>query len=288
MHQPYYKDDLTNTYLLPWVRLRSAKGYGKEESVDLFLTLSRRNAEDLSGEEREFVLRWMRESPRVLRVQQSPRYLELASRPMDASFTVADLRDLQVWFNLAWSDPVWMESDPGLAALKRKDRNFTEADKGILFQAQAERMKEVIPKYRELADRGQAELTFSPYYHPILPLICHVDSARSANPNIQLPERHFSHREDAERQIDMGLALFERLLGRRPKGMWPSEMAVGESVIGLTEKAKIDWMISDEEVLARSIEGHFNRDDQLYSPKRVAREGSTVSMVFRASQLSNV
>ena len=25
MHQPYYKDDLTNTYLLPWVRLRSAK-----------------------------------------------------------------------------------------------------------------------------------------------------------------------------------------------------------------------------------------------------------------------
>src|SRR4029077_16815795 len=91
MHQPYYKDDLTNTYLLPWVRLRSAKDYykmptlldadpkegaplhlvpsllaqiedyGKAESVDLFLNLSRRNAEDLSGEEREFVLRWMRE-----------------------------------------------------------------------------------------------------------------------------------------------------------------------------------------------------------------------------------
>ena len=29
MHQPYYKDDLTSTYLLPWVRLRSAKDYFK-------------------------------------------------------------------------------------------------------------------------------------------------------------------------------------------------------------------------------------------------------------------
>ena len=318
MHQPYYKDDLTSTYLLPWVRLRSAKDYykmpalldaypnvkatfnlvpsllaqiedyGKEESVDLFLNLSKRPSGDLSAEEREFVLRWMRESPRALRVQQSPRYLELASRAANAQFTNEDLLDLQVWFNLAWCDPVWVESDARLAELKRKDRDFTEDDKSILFAAQLERIRSVIPKYRELADRGQAELTFSPYYHPILPLVCHVDSARSANPQIQLPEHHFSHREDAERQIELGMGLFERMLGSRPKGMWPSEMAVGESVVGLAEKAKLDWMISDEEVLARSLEGQFNRDDHLYQPKRVAREGGSVAMVFRDSQLSNV
>jgi len=268
--------------------LAQIEDYGKEESVDLFLNLSQRAAGDLSSEERDFVLRWMRESPRALRVQQSPRYVELASRPIDAQFTIADIRDLQVWFNLAWCDPVWVENDPDLAELKRKDRDFTDEDKGILFAAQLERIRSVIPKYRELAEREQAELTFSPYYHPILPLICHVDSARSANPQIQLPERHFSHREDAERQIELGMGLFERMLGRRPKGMWPSEMAVGEAVIGLAEKAKVDWMISDEEVLARSLEGHFDRDDNLYQPKRVAREGGTVSMVFRDSQLSNV
>src|SRR5207247_156384 len=83
------------------------------------------------------------------------------------------------WFNLAWCDPAWAESDPRLAELKRKDRNFSEDDKGPLFEAQMEIMQQVIPKYRELADRGQAELTFSPYYHPILPLLCHVDSART-------------------------------------------------------------------------------------------------------------
>src|SRR3989442_1142820 len=235
MHQPYYKDDLTSTYLLPWVRLRSAKDYykmpalldaypkirstfnlvpsllaqiedyGKEDSVDLFLNLSRRAAAELSSEERGFIIRWMRESPRALRVQQSP------------------------------------------------------------------------------------------YYHPILPLLIHLDSARTANPQIQLPERHFSHREDAERQIELGQGLFERLLGTRPTGMWPSEMAVGESLVPLATRAGIDWMISDEEVLSRSLDTHFYRDnegrvnapDQLYRPFRVEREGKSIGMVFRDSPISN-
>src|SRR5437660_9584350 len=142
MHQPYYKDDLTSTYLLPWVRLRSAKDYykmpalldaypkvratfnlvpsllaqiedyGKEESVDLFLNLSKRAAEDLKGEERDFVLRWMRESPRALRVQQSSRYLELASRAPDAQLSTSDTRDLQVGLHRACCYPVCVEQDP--------------------------------------------------------------------------------------------------------------------------------------------------------------------------------
>src|SRR5260370_8799401 len=135
MHQPYYKDDLTSTYLLPWVRLRSAKDYykmpalldgypklratfnlvpsllaqiedyGKEESVDLFLNLSRRSAGDLSAEDHDFLLRWMRESPRALRVHQSPRYLELASRPAAPQLTPHDIRDLQGCFNLPVCNP---------------------------------------------------------------------------------------------------------------------------------------------------------------------------------------
>src|SRR5260370_37065723 len=110
MHQPYYKDDLTSTYLLPWVRLRSAKDYfkmpalldaypkiratfnlvpsllaqiedyGKEESVDLFLNLSKRDAGELTAEERSFIIRWMRESPRALPVHPSPRHPHPASR----------------------------------------------------------------------------------------------------------------------------------------------------------------------------------------------------------------
>jgi starch synthase len=328
LHQPYYKDNLTSTYLLPWVRLRCAKDYVKMVQLadaypgvkqtfnlvpalmaqiedyaqpdpgyqDLFLNLSRRPAEDLTGEEREFVLRWMREAPSALRVQASPRYMELASRGPEEPFTSDDIRDLQVWFNLAWCDPVWADTDPVLATLRAKDRGFTETEKNELLDIQLSAAARVLPGYRGLADRRQAELTFSPYHHPILPLVAHVDSARSASPQVELPRRHFSHREDAERQIELGHAAAERLLGRRPAGMWPPEMAVGESVIGMATRAGIEWFISDEEVLARSLDVDLARDSQgrvqrpelLYQPYRIEREGRTVTVVFRDALLSNL
>src|SRR5438105_314545 len=202
MHQPYYQDDLTGTYLLPWVRLRSTKDYHKMAAIldsyprvrqtfnlvpsllaqiedygraqepgseqDLFLSLSRRPAAELTAEERAFVVRWMRESPRFLRVQASPRYRELASRAETDAFTTAEIRDLQVWYNLAWCDPAWADRHPELSELKARDRDFTEADKEVLFAAQMKLLRRIIPDYATLAARGQAELSFSPYYHPIL------------------------------------------------------------------------------------------------------------------------
>jgi len=326
MHQPYYKDDLTGTYLLPWVRLRSAKDYYKMAALldgyprvrqtfnlvpslleqindysngsyqDLFLNISSRPAAELSGEERQFLLTWMRESPRFLRVQQSPRYLELAGRDPRSLFTVEDLRDLQVWFNLAWCDPAWVDADRRLAALKVKDRGFTEKDKQVLFEVQLERVSKVIPKYRELAARGQAELTFSPYYHPILPLLEDVENARLANPGLALPERPFAHPEDVDEQVRLGLEAFEDLLGVKPAGMWPPEMAVGESMIAPVAGAGVEWMISDEGVLGRSLDTHLGRDGEgrldqpglLYKPWNVEAEGRQVAIVFRDALLSNL
>ncbi|HEV2953669.1 MAG TPA: glycoside hydrolase family 57 protein, partial [Candidatus Dormibacteraeota bacterium] len=326
MHQPYYKDDLTATYLLPWVRLRSSKDYFRMAAIldgypsirqtynlvpsllaqiedyvsgdyqDLFLNLSRRPAGDLNPDERRFLLKWMRESPRFPRVQASQRYLQLASRPETEVFTTEDLRDLQVWFNLAWCDPQWVDTDPKLSALKAKDRHFSEEEKHSLLDLQLGMMSKVIPKYRELADRGQIELTFSPYHHPILPLLCHSDTARTAIPDIALPDPRFSHQEDADRQIELGKAACERLLGRQPQGMWPSELAVGESVARLAVRSGISWFLADEDVLARSLDVHLGRDgdgcphqpDLLYTPYTMDREGGQVGVVFRDGALSNL
>src|SRR5919108_223207 len=115
-------------------------------------------------------------------------------------------------------------------------------------------------------------------------------------PWVRLPQRHFSHREDAERQIDLGLHAFERMLGALPRGMWPPEMAVGESVASLAVRAGVDWFVSDEEVLARSLETGFARDGEgrvsqpsvLYKPYRMEREGRDVSVIFRDALLSNM
>jgi ADP-glucose type glycogen/starch synthase len=325
-HQPYYKDDLTHTYLLPWVRLRAAKDYHKMATLlddyprvrqtfnlvpsllaqiedyngghyeDLFLNLARRPAGELTGEERHFILRWMRESPRFLRVQASPRYFELASRSEDETFTEQDIRDLQVWSNLAWIDPGLVESDPRLSELKAQDRDFTEEAKQLLLDVQLEIVADVIPRYAALARRGQAELTFSPYYHPILPLLVDSDAARDAIPQIRLPDRRFSHPEDARRQVEMGMAAFERLMDIRPRGMWPSELAVADSVADLAVEAGVEWFLSDDEVLARSLgaglardgEGRLHDPDLLYTPYRMERAKGEVTVLFRDALLSNL
>ncbi len=112
-----------------------------------------------------------------------------------------------------------------------------------------------MPAYRDAADRGQVELSTSPYFHPILPLLVNSDSARIAAADTLLPPRRFAHPEDAAEQVKRAMVKHERVFGKPPRGMWCSEQAVGEDVIPLLLDAGVTWTISDETVLARSLSG---------------------------------
>ena len=100
---------------------------------------------------------------------------------------------------------------------------------------------------------GRIELTTSPYYHPILPLLCNTLSAREARPDLTLPEILFRAPEDAVRQVENGLRYFEAQLGFRPRGMWPSEQSVSPEVLELLAGQGLTWGISDEGVLAKTL-----------------------------------
>ena len=119
--------------------LAQIEDYGKDESVDLFLNLSSRDG-GRAVAPRSASSSCAGCASRRERCGCSSRRATSSSRraPLDAQFTTQDIRDLQVWFNLAWCDPVWVESDPRLSELKRKDRDFTEEDKTPLFEAQLE------------------------------------------------------------------------------------------------------------------------------------------------------
>lgn len=325
LHQPYHKDDVNGTTLLPWVRLRAAKDYRKlavlladhprlrqtfnlvpsllvqlEDRTrgggdDLFLRVSRKAPADLSAGERAFVLRWLRESTRLPRVRASPRYAELAGRAEHDVFSTGDLRDVQVWANLAWCGPHWVGGHPVLSELRTKDRDFTEDDKRAVLDAMEEEVARVIPAYRALARDGRAELTCSPLCHPILPLLVDLEAAREGTPAIDLPALPFRHPEDAARHVRAGRDYIERVMGVRPRGLWPPELAVGEQVERLVGEAGIDWMLSDEGVLARSL--HLPSEpavrrvadpELLYRPSQLTREGHRVSLVFRDAALSSL
>lgn len=335
-HQPlYYKDTETGLYTRPWVRVHATKDYYDMAAIlelypkvkvtfnltpslirqlddfaggakDIYWALAEKPAEGLTEEEKRFILQrffdanWDRVIPRF------PRYKELLDKRGHSAdkaaidraltiFTVQDLRDLQVLFNLAWFDPDFLAQEP-LKSLVEKGRGFSEEDKKVIFEKAREVIKAVIPKHKELQDKGQIEVTTSPYAHPILPLLYDANLAAVGNPSSRLPF-HFSFPEDASAQLKKAVEIYEKHFERKPRGLWPSEGAVAYGIVGLVADAGFTWMASGEDVLAATLElGSFARDSQetvkdadtLYRPYYVRfRGGKPVAVLFRDRVISD-
>lgn len=272
--------------------------YAQGTARDKFLDLTRAPATQLSDEEKIFILHnffmanW---DTMVFPYNRYHQLLEKRGRQTcedDLSrilnyFTVADIRDLQVWFNLSWMDPYWREHDELVKSLFFKGRNFTEEDKAALLKKQTDICGAVIPKYRELQDRGQIEVSVTPFYHPILPLLCDTNAAIPGLPQARLPNKRFQHREDAVAQIKKAVDYYQRSFGRAPRGMWPSEGSVSEEIIPLMGESGIQWIASDEEILFRTNHAASASRTNLYKPYRIQIGDAAVAMIYRDHALSD-
>lgn len=206
-------------------------------------------------------------------------------------FSDADFTDLQVLFNLAWIDPQLRNKDTELKKLEERGANFNDADKILVIEKQLEILHKIIPTYKQMHIGGRIELSVTPYFHPILPLLCNSDSARVAMPNVQLPESRFMHPEDADAQIKLALKYFRETFGFSPQGMWPSEGSVSEESVRIIRDNGIKWIATDESVLSASVQeslrdekGALKRPDLLYS----VHAYSDVSIFFRDHTLSDL
>ncbi len=267
---------------------------------DLFWERTQRPADNLSEEEQAFLIRHFFSINWATMVRPFPRYHELLlKRGLDIDgqdlqrlarrFTTQDLLDLQVWFNLAWFGYGAVERYPRLAALRSKNRGFSEEDKQEVLAVQRRIIQDIVPMYRRLAERGQIELTTTPFYHPILPLVMDTEHTRRARPDLPLPAR-FRAPEDAEAQLRLAVEYHEAAFGRPPIGLWPSEGSVCPELIPLLSRVGLRWLATDEGVLARSLEVSqvpWHRQSQLYRPYRVGMPGEEVAIVFRDRELSD-
>ena len=335
MHQPYYKRSRHGSFDMPWVRLHALKDYldmveitssypslhqtfnlvpslveqiddyARGDFADPYWDLTVKPAAELDVGERGFVVDLMCERSAHPRAQRYPRYLELSRKReaylgqgidvCAAAFEVDELRDLQIWFTLAWFDPVHLRDGP-LADLVSRGRDFTEADKHVLAAAQADILARVLPAYRQAEAGGRVELTTSPYFHPILPLLINTDISRISRVDAPLPPRRFAHPEDAREQIRLAMEHHAATFGRHPRGMWCSELGVGEDVVPMLTEAGLVWTIADEGILARSLGhdiirtdgGRVQDPDRLYHPYRLEREGRSLDIVFRDRVLSDL
>jgi alpha-amylase/alpha-mannosidase (GH57 family) len=196
------------------------------------------------------------------------------------------IADLLVWYHLSWLAEVVQRTDPRVERLKKKALNFTLHERRELLQIILEQLESVIPRYRDLADRGQVELCMSPYAHPIVPLLLDMDCAREAMPDALMPitTTYPGGRERAAWHLQRGLQTFERIFGRRPAGLWPSEGGVSQEALGLFAEHGFRWVASGGEVLNNS------HDLQSRScSHRVYRFGdAAIDCIFRDDGLSDL
>jgi len=320
MHQPYYKNLVTQETDVPWVRLHGSKDYsdmvlmlrnfpkihqtfnlvpslieqaedyGNHSVKDKFLEISYKPAQDLSQAEKDFVVNNFFMINREKVIAFFPRYYELFfQKQAKRNFNTQDILDLQVWFNLAWIDPYFRNNLEGLKKLVAKGRFFTEEEKKSCLDIQLDILKDTIPVYKKFAASGQIEVTLSPYYHPILPLLCNTNIAKEANPRIALPRAQFIFPEDAKKQIDDAIDFFKlRFGGNAPQGMWPSEEAVSEHILPFLMQANINWIVADEAILFRSLRRKKRDTNLLYQPHYLKREEGSLNIVFRDRNLSDL
>lgn len=211
-------------------------------------------------------------------------------------FSDQDYADMATWFNLAWFDPSWFERVPELKTLLGQGRNYNQKQRKQIIENQRQIIKSTVKVYKDLQEKGCLEVTTSPYYHPILPLLIDSETAKTSYPFTKLPERPFLHKEDAEAQIKQGLSFAEDKLGRRPKGMWPSELAISSQALELIAQQGVQWVVLDEGILTRSRpntyvardeHGNLNSVDLICQPYRVRAGKQEISVIFRELVISN-
>src|SRR3989344_5913619 len=201
--------------------------------------------------------------------------------------------DLLVWYHLAWLGETVRRSDIRVRRLLEKETGYTLHDRRELLTVIGELLASVTARYARLAERGQVELSVTPYAHPILPLLLDFQCAHDTLPNAPLPHRdaYPGGIERARWHIREGIDVFRRHFGRVPTGCWPSEGAVSQDALQLLDDAGFSWAASGggglHNSLARSGHAeHAVKAAWLHRPYSVADTGMTC--FFRDDGLSDL
>ena len=210
-------------------------------------------------------------------------------------FTNQEYADLMALFNLAWIDPSYKTSIPELKKLIKKGKNYTLEDRINIIEIQRDIIRKIIPSTKKLVEKNKIEITTSPYYHPILPILLDYKNIKKN----QIPDDDISNLKtelDAKVQTEMALDRIEEVFGKRPRGIWPSEHCVNGKTLELLSSLGVEWSISDEGILANSINFEFEHDFKGYLKEpyhllktyRYKTKNTDLKMIFRDSAIPNL
>ncbi len=328
MHQPYYKNDFTGFYELPWTFLHSTKDYyempkylddfksikaifnivpslavqiedySSKKANDILLIVLKKPVDSLIKEEKFYLIPKIFMANVENMILSSPRYAELFNKferlkeKNDFSqFNNSEIIDIEVHFLLAWTGNYIREEELFIQTLLKKDAKYTEDEKQKLLDVLFDKVKMIIPIYKRLAEEGRVEISASPYYHPIIPLLIDINSAKESFPNVVLPRGEISLSLDAAAQIDEAIKYHVDTFGAQPQGMWPSEGSISLKSAELFSYFGMNWIASDEDVLANSLHLPMNIEKNrkvLYNKHKLATTNGDIYIFFRDKRLSDL
>ena len=327
MHQPVYQLSPNGDYLMPWVRLHAVKDYldmltiigkfkriklnfnlvpvlldcltdyGEKGLHDIHSRLTVKPEQKFTADDKEFIINNFFDASYKSMILPLPEYNRLFQKARNGYdkgtgvFSNREYADLTALFNLAWIDPVHREKYPEIKQLIAKGKNYTLEDRIKIIEIQREIIRKIIPAYKRYMEKGKIEITTSPYYHPILPILLDINDIKDTNGE-ELADLTY----DAGLQTEYALNRAEELFGRRPRGIWPSEQCLSAKELELFADLNIDWTISDEGILADTLNYEFVRDfrGNLEEPYKLLKsynyktKNADIKLIFRDSVIPNL
>lgn len=316
MHQPYYKSPISGIYEMPWVFLHAVKDYYEmpwhasrfknitvsfnlvpsllkqleEYSSDdvkcKFLNIIRKETSQLTPEEKKHCLEFLFYSNTQTMIKPSKRYYGLYLKKVKmksySCFSNSEILDLEVLFLLAWSGIALRKESNIIKELIKKQMSYSENDKAALLNEMKLFLKQIIPFYQKLHKDHKIGLTTTPFYHPIVPLLIDINSAKETMPHVKLPDIRASFKNDAEKHISYAVDFFKNTFGENPESFWPSEGSISSGTLQLFQKYGVKQTFSDEDVLFNSLEDSDRKNlYKIYSYQNI-------NIAFRDKTLSDL
>lgn len=326
MHQPVYQLTPTGDFLMPWVRLHAVKDYldmamfvdrfkklklnfnlvpvlldslidyGENNFHDIHSRLTVTDVKDLSDDDKEFIINNFFDANYHSMILPNKEYDRLYQKYQASDenniniFTEQEYSDLMALFNLVWFDTVHKTNYPEINRLIKKGKNYTLQDRIRIIELQREIIRQIIPTYKKFLSNKKIEITTSPYYHPILPILSDINVIKKSSKS-DLPD-DLQMEADAKSQTEDAINRIKEIFGVAPKGIWPSEHCISPKVMELFKNLGIKWTISDEGILSDSIDFEFARDFRGYmeNPYHLLKtyDYDGIDIIFRDSLLPNL
>lgn len=324
---------VASKYKMPWVRLHGVKDYldlilllepypnlhqtvnlvpslilqlqdyATGRAIDPYWELSLLPLDQIDRGRRRFIVERFFDANFKNMIQVHPRYEQLWNQRQTKGidfclqhWQAQDWEDLLAWHNLCWFDPLFWQIDPEIGQWIDRGQNFNLNDRQRICAKQREIIQQIIPQHRSMQERGQLEISTTPYTHPILPLLMDSHVGRVAIPQMLLPGLRFNWDSDVNLHLEKAKQVYRQHFGGEPRGLWPSEQSVSPAILPIVARHNFNWLCSDEGVLGWSLGHYFRRDERgqlldphlLYQPYRLETMYGDLAIVFRDHRLSDL